>query len=81
MAITSEKIEGKIISVDIVSSNIKGATFNTETSVLQITFNYGGIYQYEGIPWELFAKFRMSDSQGSFFNTHIKTKYAHKKMN
>lgn len=81
MAITSEKIEGSVISVDIVSSNIKSASFNTQTSILIITFNYGGIYEYVGVPWELFTKFRMSDSQGSFFNTHIKTKYEHKKLN
>ena len=81
MAITSEKIEGSVISVDIVSSNIKSASFNTQTSILIITFNYGGIHEYVGVPWELFTKFRMSDSQGSFFNAHIKTKYEHKKLN
>ena len=81
MAITSEKIEGSVISVDIVSSNIKGASFNTQTSILIITFNYGGIYEYAGVPWELFTKFRMSESQGAFFNAHIKTKYTHKKLN
>ena len=34
MAIISEKIEGKIISVDINSTNIKSANYDTESQVL-----------------------------------------------
>jgi hypothetical protein len=80
MAIISEKIEGKVIQVDIKSTNIKSAVYNTETSLLTIVFNNGSIYEYEGVPWELFTKFRMSDSQGSFLNSNIKPKYKFKKI-
>lgn len=81
MAIISEKIDGKLIQVDIKSTNIKSALYNTETSLLTIVFNNGSIYEYEGVPWELFTKFRMSDSQGSFLNANIKPKYSFKKVN
>lgn len=81
MAIISEKIVGTLISVDIKSSNMKGAVYNTESELLTVTFNNGSIYEYERVPWDLFAKFRMSDSQGSFLNAKIKSKYAHKKVN
>ena len=81
MAIISEKIEGKLIHVDVKSSNIKSATYNTETSLLTIVFNNGSIYEYEGVPWELFTKFRMADSQGAFLNANIKNKYSFKKFN
>ncbi len=80
MAIISEKIEGKLIQVDIKSTNIKSATYNTETSLLTIVFNNGSIYEYESVPWELFTKFRMSDSQGAFLNANIKPKYSFKKV-
>ena len=80
MAIISEKIEGKIIKVDIKSSNIKMASYNTETSVLTIVFNNGNIYEYADVPWELFTKFRMADSQGAFLNASIKSKYKYKKV-
>jgi len=80
MDIISEKIEGKVIQVDIKSTNIKSAVYNTETSLLTIVFNNGSIYEYEGVPWELFTKFRMSDSQGSFLNSNIKPKYKFKKI-
>lgn len=81
MAIISERIEGKLIHVDVKSSNIKSATYNTETSLLTIVFNNGSIYEYEGVPWELFTKFRMADSQGAFLNANIKNKYSFKKFN
>jgi hypothetical protein len=81
MAIISERIEGKLIHVDIKSSNIKSATYNTETSLLTIVFNNGSIYEYENVPWELFTKFRMADSQGAFLNANIKNKYSFKKFN
>lgn len=80
MGIISEKIEGKLIHVDIKSTNIKSATYNTETGLLKIVFNNGSIYEYSDVPWELFTKFRMSDSQGSFLNANIKPKYTFKKI-
>lgn len=80
MAIISERIEGKTISVDIKSSNIKSATYDTETSLLTVVFNNGSIYEYADVPWELFTKFRMSDSQGSFLNSKIKNAHQYKKI-
>lgn len=81
MSIISERIEGKIISVDIKSSNISGATYDTEQKILAVRFNNGSIYEYTDVPWELFTKFRLADSQGAFLNANVKTKYQHKKVN
>lgn len=80
MAILSEKYNEKLIEVDIQSSNIKRAVYNTENSVLTVTFNNGSIYEYEGVSWTLFTKFRMSDSQGRFFNLEIAKKHKYKKV-
>lgn len=80
MAILSEKIEGKMIEVTINSSNLKSATFNTENEDLVVTFNNGSIYQYNKVPWLVFTKFRMADSQGKFFNENIGRKYKYEKL-
>lgn len=80
MGILSEKIEGKMINVDIQSSNLASASYDTESSVLTVTFVSGGIYEYEKVPWEVFTKFRMSDSQGKFFNNNIARVYSYKKL-
>jgi hypothetical protein len=80
MAIISEKIEGKSIEVEINSSNLKNAKYETETKDLTMTFNNGSIYLYKNVPWEVFVKFRMSESQGKFFNANIAKKYQYEKI-
>jgi hypothetical protein len=80
MAIVSEKIEGKLINVEISSSNLKSASYNTETEELLITFNNGSIYVYNKVPWNIFAKFRISESQGKFFNVSIAKNYKYEKI-
>jgi hypothetical protein len=80
MSISSEKINGKVIEVEIKSSNLKSASYNTETEDLTITFNNGFVYEYSKVPWSLFTKFRMADSQGKFFNLNIAKKYNYKRI-
>lgn len=71
MGIISESINGNLIEVTIKSSNLQSATYFTEEEKLLITFNNGSIYEYEKVPWAKFTKFRMSESQGKYFNQEI----------
>ncbi len=80
MAILSERIDGKIIEVDINSTNLKSAKYNTETKDLVITFLNDSIYEYKDVPWDVFVKLRMSESQGKFFNVNISKKYQYQKV-
>lgn len=80
MAILSEKISGKVIHVDILSTNIINATYHTEAKILTILFKNGVSYEYEDVSWEIFTKLRMSESQGKYFNEHISKKYVYKKI-
>ena len=75
MGIISETINGKIIDVTINSSNLKSASFNTENEDLTVTFNNGSIYEYNKVPWSKFAKFRLAESQGKYFNENIARSY------
>lgn len=80
MGIISEKIDGKIIEVSIQSSNLKKATYNTESEDLIVTFNNGSIYVYNKVPWTKFTKFRMAESQGKFFNENIAKAHKYQKQ-
>lgn len=80
MSIISEKIEGKVIGVEIKSSNLKSASYNTEEKTLVMEFNNGSIYEYNKVPWEVFTKFRLAESQGKYFNTEISRKYKYNKL-
>jgi len=79
MGITSEKIDGKLIIIEIKSSNLKSAVYNTESEELIVTFNNGSIYIYDKVPWTKFTKFRMAESQGKFFNENISKVHTYKK--
>ena len=80
MGILSEKIEGKLITVEIQSSNLKNAVYNTETEDLTVTFNNGSIYEYNKVPWSKFTKLRLAESQGKFFSSKIARSYKYKKI-
>ncbi len=80
MAIISESINGKMIDIIINSSNLKSASFNTESEDLTVVFNNGSIYEYEKVPWTKFTKFRLSESQGKYFNENIAKTHKYKKV-
>jgi hypothetical protein len=80
MGIISEKIDGKLIEVIVQSSNLKVLSYNTETEKLDVTFNNGSIYEYNKVPWNVFTKFRLAESQGKFFNENIGKKYTYTKV-
>lgn len=80
MGIISEQISGETINVSIKSSNLQLASYNTTSKILTITFNNGSIYEYYDLPWNIFTKFRMTESQGKYFNTEISKNYKYKKL-
>jgi hypothetical protein len=80
MSIISEQISGATINVIVNSTNVKFASYQTETKTLSVTFKNGTIYEYYGVPWEVFTKFRMSTSQGKFLNTKLNKVYEFKKV-
>lgn len=80
MGIISEKIDGKVITVTIQSSNLKEASYNTETEDLTVIFNNGSIYVYNKVSWTKFTKFRMAESQGKYFNENIAKSHKYTKQ-
>ncbi len=80
MSILSEQIDGKLINVTINSSNLRSASYDTETEDLTISFTNGSIYIYNKVPWDIFTKFRMAESQGKFFNANIARVYKYERQ-
>jgi hypothetical protein len=80
MGIISEQISGKTITVIINSSNLESASYETEDKTLSVTFKNGTIYEYYDVPWEVFVKLRVSESQGKFFNGNISRSFKYKKV-
>lgn len=80
MGIIKEEINGTKIKNEIKSSNIKSTEYDTESKELVVEFNNGLKYKYDGVPHQIFTRFRMAESQGKFFTTDIAKKYPYKKV-
>jgi aspartokinase-like uncharacterized kinase len=80
MGILREEINGTKIINEIQSSNIKRTEFDTESKELVVDFNNGFRYLYENVPHQVYTQFRMSESQGKFFNSKISKVYKYKRL-
>lgn len=80
MGITKEIIEGTKIINEIKSSNLKKSVYDTETKKLIVTFTNDAEYEYEDVPHQIYTRFRMSESQGKYFNANISKTYKFKKL-
>lgn len=80
MAIKKTTIEGTKIICEIDSSNLVKTEYDTETKKMITEFKNGFKYEYEEVPHSVYAQFRLSESQGKFFNTNISRTYKYKKL-
>jgi hypothetical protein len=80
MAIKRTTIEGTKIICEIESSNLVKTEYDSETKKMIAEFKNGMKYEYEDVPHNAYAKFRMSESQGKYFNTEISKKFKYTKL-
>jgi hypothetical protein len=80
MAILNEQINGTKIINEIQSSNIRKTEYDTQSKDLVVEFNNGLRYSYENVPHQVYTQFRMSESQGKYFNSKIAKNYKYKKL-
>lgn len=64
----------------VVSSQLKEVEYDTETSILTVTFMQGRMYEYKDVPADVFRKLIEAESIGSFFIHNIKNKYQFKQI-
>ena len=80
MAIKRTTIDGTIIICEIESSNLILTEYDSETKKLITQFKNGMRYEYDEVPHNIYAQFRLSESQGKFFNTQISKVFKYKKL-
>jgi hypothetical protein len=62
------------------SSVVADMEYNDEKSSLRITYTSGAVYDYMGVPPEVFKEMKIAGSKGTFLNYMIKGKYRYKKI-
>ena len=60
---------------NVASSNISSIGYDPQTSTLEVEFLNGGIYQYYGVPENMYQQLMSAPSKGQFLNTYIKNQY------
>jgi len=80
MGIKKEIIEGTKIINEIESSNLVKTIYDVESQKLIVEFKNGFKYEYDAVPHKTYTQFRMSESQGKFFNANISKTFKYKKI-
>ena len=80
MSIKKTTIEGTTITCEIESSNLVKTIYDSETKKMITEFKNGVKYEYDEVPHNIYAQFRLSESQGKFFNTNISKTFKYKKL-
>ena len=62
------------------SSNIKSASYDTDTKDMTIIFKGDSKYVYRDIPVDVYKKFTEAESAGKFFYSNIRNHYKYNKM-
>jgi hypothetical protein len=67
-----------IKELKVVRSNVLHAVgYDPATLTLELVFNHGGIYFYEGVPGDVYDGLLAADSKGRFLHEKIFGNYQH----
>jgi len=64
----------------VQSSNIHSVGYDENLQILEIVFKSSGIYEYYGVPKNVYRGLIEAPSKGKFLNEHIKGKYGYEKQ-
>jgi hypothetical protein len=59
----------------VESSNLRSIGYDPQSSILEIEFNSGEIWDYPDFPCNLFEDFLGADSKGKFFHKFVRGQY------
>jgi len=54
--------------------------YDQATSTLEVAFRNGGVYQYSGVPEEIYKSLLTASSHGSYFQEYVKEKYPYERI-
>lgn len=59
--------------IPVQSSNLASVGYNADSLTLEIEFYHGGIYQYYGVPQDIYDGLINAPSKGTYFHQNIKS--------
>ena len=64
----------------VSSSNLAAVGYEAMTQTLEVEFHGGQVYQYYGVPKQMFDELMQAPSAGKFFNLYIREGYAYSRV-
>ncbi|HNQ34101.1 MAG TPA: KTSC domain-containing protein [Methanoculleus sp.] len=64
----------------VESTNIKSVGYNEEDEILEVEFHSGGVYNYVGVPPEVYEGLLAARSKGRYFGDFIRLRYPYEKV-
>ena len=65
---------------NVPSTNIASVGYDDKTETLEVEFLNGTIYQYYGVPKNLYEQLMKESSKGRFLNTYVKNAFAYSRV-
>ncbi len=64
----------------VVSSNVSSIGYDPSTQTLEVEFLSGSVYQYYGVPKQIYDEIMRAPSKGQFLHTYVKNGYAYSRV-
>lgn len=58
--------------IQVSSSNLASVGYDSNSATLEIEFNHGGVYQYSGVPEDVYLGLMNASSHGQYFDRYVK---------
>ncbi len=62
------------------SEAVASIGYEPQARMLEVEFTSGAVYRYDGVPADVFFRFRDAESKGRFFQAYIRPAYPYEKM-
>jgi KTSC domain len=59
----------------VASSNLQSVGYEPQSATLEVEFQDGRVYQYYGVPQNMYDRTMSAPSKGQFLNAYIKNQY------
>ncbi|CCJ37509.1 hypothetical protein BN140_2586 [Methanoculleus bourgensis MS2] len=64
----------------VESTSIKSIGYDQEEEVLEVEFQSGGVYQYIGVPRDVYGGLLAARSKGRYFGEFVRLSYPYEKI-
>lgn len=64
----------------VESTTLRSAGHDARSTVLELQFRNGALYQYFGVPPRIYGDLLRADSKGGYFNQSIRGKYPYQRI-